>query len=538
MMKKELLKYILIAAVAALTACSSNDEFLEEKLYGKVFPEEFYRNREELEVANNALYDEVNRAFCADYASYVVVLYGGDDITTPYSANTSFLQNDTYVREAGNEDARKGWQDTYSTINIANGIIENYRKAEGTMSEEELQRYAGQAHFARAYLYFWLVRVFNEIPYVATVREGDRTMKLSSPEVVYEHIIADLKIAEEWLPMTWKGIDELKYTGGAFTQGAAKATLASVYLTMAGYPVKKTEYYRLAKEKAAEIIAGESEYGYRLLDHYADLWKVTPFLHDEMVFPILYNSVTDNHNVRAPKGCRPVQFGGWEQYCPEINFFHRFPAGERRDATFVTEFPLTSGWYQTEPTLPWPDNQPMLPWEQMMFKHPYYFKMWEAEGLEGANKWKPANDSEWYSSRTSQVIRYAEVLLIYAEAQAMADGAPDALAYECINRVRNRAFAGVGTRLNDLKPGLSGEAFRDSVFVERGWEFAGFEYACRWFDLVRRELVEDAASAEPEHSFLPGRSKDEWKITTPLSHESYFLPIPEEDVLLNPNLKK
>ncbi|MDR1675690.1 MAG: RagB/SusD family nutrient uptake outer membrane protein, partial [Tannerella sp.] len=132
----------------------------------------------------------------------------------------------------------------------------------------------------------------------------------------------------------------------------------------------------------------------------------------------------------------------------------------------------------------------------------------------------------------------AEVLLIYAEAQAMADGAPDALAYECINRVRNRAFAGVGTQLNDLKPGLSSEAFRDSVFVERGWEFAGFEYANRWFDLIRRELVEDAASANPEHSFLPGRSKDEWKIANPPTHESYFLPIPEEDVLLNPNLKK
>ncbi|MDR2765019.1 MAG: RagB/SusD family nutrient uptake outer membrane protein [Tannerella sp.] len=536
-MKKEFLKYMLIAAVALLAACSSNDEFLKENTYGKVFPDEFYRNQEELDVANNALYDEFNRMFNADYASYVVALYGSDDVTTPYSANTSYLQNDTYVREAANEDARKGWEYTYSTINIANGIIANYRKAEGAVSEETLHYYAGQAYFARAYMYFWLVRIFNEIPYVTTVREGDRTLTLSPPEEVYEHIIEDLKIAEEWLPVTWKGIDEIKANGGAFTKGAAKATLASVYLTMAGYPVKKTECYRLAKEKAAEIIARESEYGYRLLDHYADLWKVTPYLHDEMIFSIMYHNVT-NHNVRAPKECRPVQFGGWEAYCPEINFFRRFPAGERRNVTFVTEFPLTSGWYQTEPTLPWPEGKPMLPWEQMMFKHPYYFKMWEAEGLEGENKWKPAGDSEWYSGRTNQVIRYAEVLLIYAEAQAMADGAPDALAYECVNRVRNRAFAGVGTRLNDLKPGLGGEAFRDSVFVERGWEFAGFEYASRWFDLVRRELVEDAASANPEHSFLPGRSQDEWEIKKELlTHDSYFLPIPEEDALLNPNLK-
>ncbi|MDR1675005.1 MAG: RagB/SusD family nutrient uptake outer membrane protein, partial [Tannerella sp.] len=425
-MKKDFLKYILIVAVAVLAACSSNDEFLKENTYGKIFPEEFYRNQAELDLANNAMYSEVSRMFNADYASYVVALYGADDVTTPYSANTTYLQNDMYVRDAANTDVRGGWESTYTAINRANGIIENYRKAEGAVSEEMLHYYAGQAHFARAYLYFWLVRIFNEIPYVTTAREGDRTMTLSSPAEVYEHIVEDLKLAEEWLPATWKGIDELKYSGGAFTKGAAKATLASVYLTMAGYPVKKTECYRLAKEKAAEIIARESEYGYRLLDHYAELWKVTPYLHDEMVFSIMYNNVTE-HNVRAPKECRPVQFGGWEAYCPEINFFYRFPEGERKKATFVTEFPLTSGWYQTAPTLPWPEDKPMLPWQEQMFKHPYYFKMWEAEGMEGENKWRPAGDSEWYSGRTNQIIRYAEVLLIYAEAQAMADGAPDAL---------------------------------------------------------------------------------------------------------------
>ncbi|MDR2040975.1 MAG: RagB/SusD family nutrient uptake outer membrane protein [Tannerella sp.] len=537
-MKRDFLKYgMLIAGIAFLCACSSNDEFLKENTYGKVFPDEFYRNQAELEVANNALYHNFSKTFNADYASFVVAIYGGDDVTTPYFANTSYIQNDTYEYQAGNEDVKDGWEWSYATINIANGIIENYRRAEGEVSEEMLRRFAGQAHFARAYMYYWLVRLFNEVPYVTTVRIPDRTLPLAAPDAIYEHIIADLKIAEEWLPVTWKGIDETKANGGAFTRGAVKATLAGVYLTMAGYPLKKTEYYRLAKEKAAEIIEHESEYGYRLLDHCAELWKATPLLHDEMVFPLLYNKNTEDYNVRAPKPCRPVHFDGWEAYCAEINFFHRFPAGERRDVTFVTEFPLTSGWHEIKPTLPWPEDQPMLPWEKIMFAHPYYFKMWEVEGREGEDRWLPVGD-EWYSSRTNQVIRYAEVLLIYAEAQAMADGTPNALAYDCINRVRNRAFAGVGTRLNDLPSGLGGEAFRDSVFVERGWEFAGFEYAARWFDLVRLELVEDAASAEPVHSFLPGRLNTEWEIKKQLTHDNYFLPIPEEDVLLNPNLRK
>jgi hypothetical protein len=128
--------------------------------------------------------------------------------------------------------------------------------------------------------------------------------------------------------------------------------------------------------------------------------------------------------------------------------------------------------------------------------------------------------------------------LIYAEAQAMADGTPNALAYDCINRVRNRAFAGVGSIGNELQPGLNATAFRDSVFVERGWEFAGFEHASRWFDLVRFELVEDAAKETPVNHFLPGRSPKEWEIIITPTEKSYFFPIPEEDVLLNPNLRK
>ena len=175
----------------------------------------------------------------------------------------------------------------------------------------------------------------------------------------------------------------------------------------------------------------------------------------------------------------------------------------------------------------------------MMFAHPYYFKMWESEDSYGDTKWKKVDQtSEWNGGRTNQMIRYAEVLLIYAEAKAMSGG-PDPLAYECINRVRNRAFAGVGSTGKELTPGLNAEAFRDSVFVERGWEFAGFEFANRWFDLVRLKLVEEAAkeTPSPEYKYLPGRSSKDWKIANLPTKENYFYPAPEEDALLNPNLK-
>ncbi|MDR1880509.1 MAG: RagB/SusD family nutrient uptake outer membrane protein [Tannerellaceae bacterium] len=527
--------YLLCPMIAGLFACSSNDDFLKEKLNGKIFPEYFYSNQDELDLANNALYHDITQFYAADYDG-LLMLMGGDDITTPYFGNVDYIPYDIYLRPAGSPHIETGWGAAYAAINVANGIINNYHKAAGTVDEQTLREYAGQAYFVRAYVYFWLVRFFNEIPYITTARVMDKTILKSSAEAVYDSIISDLKKAEEWLPYRWTDVKSL----AGFTKGAVKATLASVYLTMAGYPLNKQEYYGLARDKAAELINNQSEYGYRLLDNFADLWKPTPLTNDELVFGLFYNKAIQA-NARAPKSCRPVQFGGWELYCPEINFFKRFPEGKRKEATFVWEFPLETGFYTDVPILPWPESRPMVSWENMMFKHPYYFKMWEMEGLEGATKWVPLSESDWACSRTNQVIRYAEVLLIYAEAQAMADGVPNALAYECVNLVRNRAKVGLNNGVNphvdDLQPGLSATAFRDSVFVERGWEFAGFEYASRWFDLVRLELVEDAAKEQPEHTFLPGRSPEEWPVTNPPTHESYFLPIPEADVLLNPNLK-
>lgn len=524
-MRKIFFKCMLIAGIVSLAACSS-DKFLEENLYGKLFPESFYNNEAELEMANNALYRPFSKSFHAYYTTLMRMLYSGDDITSPGA------QADHYVYTSADADIASGWRFAYETINIANGILDNYRRAEGTVSEEKLLRYAGQAHFARAYMYFWLVRIFNKIPYISTVRVLDRDIELSPPEEIYKHIIEDLKLAEEYLPETWNGIDQLKYTGGAVTKGAAKATLAMVYLTTAGYPVKDNEGYRLAKEKAAEIITNEARYGYRLLDHCAELWRPLPKLHDEMVFAFVYDGTID-YNVAAPAYNRPSWVSGaWGGVCSEINFFLRFPAGERKEATFLYEFPLENGRI----VQPWPQDKPLTSWENEPYGHPYYNKMWDTEESQGDTKWTIVPSGQWRCSRTNQMIRYAEVLLIYAEAQAMADNGPNDLAYECINRVRNRAFKGVGSNENNLPRGLSAQAFRDSVFVERGWEFAGFEFASRWFDLVRFELVEDAIKEQPVNTFLPGRNaRDGRPISAPSKPASYFHPLPDEDAKLNSN---
>jgi len=145
--------------------------------------------------------------------------------------------------------------------------------------------------------------------------------------------------------------------------------------------------------------------------------------------------------------------------------------------------------------------------------------MFDHDGMNWAATWEY---NELTSSRTTIAMRYAEVLLIYAEAQAMS-ASPDASAYAAINEVRQRAGTG------DLVAGLNQTAFRDSVIAERAWEFAGIEAnGSNWFDLVRTETVEKAAA---------DRDASEIQILTAPTHSKYFAPIPDSEILLNPNLK-
>ncbi len=116
------------------------------------------------------------------------------------------------------------------------------------------------------------------------------------------------------------------------------------------------------------------------------------------------------------------------------------------------------------------------------------------------------------------MIRYAHVLLIYAEAQARAGAAPSPEAYAAVNAVRLRAGLG------ELTPGLNSAAFATAVVNERAREFAG-EWS-RWFDLVRLEQVEAANASKDPGDLTPG----------PITKAKYRLPIPGADAQMNRNL--
>ena len=211
-----------------------------------------------------------------------------------------------------------------------------------------------------------------------------------------------------------------------------------------------------------------------------------------------------NGNQNSPASFFPENFGGWSDVFAEITFFNEFPAGPRKDATFIT-----SG--KKSP------SDPVITWKDFAYKHPYYNKFIDVPGYDLNNMGKYI---DWWSSRTVQVMRYAEVLLVYAEAKAMSGG-PDPLAYTCLNRVKNRAG------LSNAATGLSGTDFAKLVIDERKWEFAGLEPNARWFDMVRTETVEAATLK---------RDASEIALPSQPTKANYFAPLPAADRSLNPNL--
>src|SRR5688572_15116225 len=153
------------------------------------------------------------------------------------------------------------WNGPFSVIAQANLVLD---KVPGIQMDEAVKKkILGEATFLRAWAYFYLVRLYGDVPLLTTPIYSATDEKVyasrTSKDSVYAQIVADLKAAET------AGLPSTDASGRA-SLGAAKALLAEVYLTMAGAPLNKgQEYYQLAAQKAAEVT------GYSLFADYNSL---------------------------------------------------------------------------------------------------------------------------------------------------------------------------------------------------------------------------------------------------------------------------
>lgn len=483
-----------VVLIILFTSCS---KALEEKPRGLVIGSEGLSSQAGLEAALTGAYGSLQVPWESGFTtvSQIAMCMGADDLTThPGSNKEEFREFDLFTVSSLNSRMTPIWRGCYKTIQCTNNIINNYTAVEDG-NEATVQAIVGEAYFLRALCYYWLTRYWGDVPLLLTEKytSDQLSMKKSEPADIYKQIEADLLKAEEWVPDTKRETTGLGTQPGRPNKGTVKALLADVYLTEGGWPLKDQSKYALAAEKAKEVIDNKATYKFGL--YQGGFLKIFAGGTEEDVFTLFTRGQWSIYNSFYGLSTMPENEGGWSDFFPELKFFNNFPAGSRKDATFSTEFVV---------------NGKTIPWQEVTTKHPYYKKFTIQNGQKDT----------YMSANPVIMIRYAHVLLIYAEAQARSSSAPSAEAYDAINAVRHRAGLG------NLTTGLSSKAFADSVVQERAWEFAG-EWN-RWFDLIRLEQVEAANE---------GKDAGDLQITAgAITKDKYWMPIPGADAQIDPNL--
>ena len=488
------MKKIIISILGVLSLFGCVD--LKQEPLSFLTPENVSYDESNMTTMANGLYRALwgwNYGYCCRLFTLTL---GADDVIAGQLSKTRVIVIDELRADAtiSELDVKYFWTNMYNLILNSNLMIEGISGSSGSF--EEKKPYLGEAYFMRAFAYYNLVRIFGDVPAIIDSKSaqdvlGNENIGRNRVADIYDKIIVpDLIMAEEYLPEVPRTRDN-----SSVGKIAAQTCLSEVYLTMAGWPLKRTEYYAKAAEKAKQII--EASYNtHRLVEHYEDLWKeVMKSDNTEHIFAIncsRLNSMASQYGISF----LAMEENGWSDYLADEAFYLKYPDDERKAFNYKTTYNRAGR----------PGQTIIVPYTQSTMKSPFI------------NKYRDYGTDAAQSDGIIPIYRYADVLLIYAEAQNLANNGPDDLAYRCINDVRKRATGGTP---NDIPENLSGEDFDKYVVDERGWEF--FAEFKRWFQLVRREKVEECNrynSRVVEAGYID-RNK-----------ENYLMPLPPKEVEL------
>ena len=534
---------------AALISSVSCKDFLVEDPKGQFTTANFLNSVEEVDMAVCAIYSRVR--WSQNCTDPVGMAWQGDDITTNPGSNKGKYANVDAFRPV-NTDATvtAAWQMRYALIKACNYVINYIDEAPVEQKEKDIAK--GQGLYWRAYSHFLLVREFGPVP-VVTDLQPDYDQEPASIEAVYDRIVKDLTEAIRILPTDYRNSTQYTnprsmYNANIYiTRQAAQATLCAVYMAMAGYPLNKgAEYYGYAAEQAKAVIDGvkSGEYEYELLENIGQVYSfATPELNynNETVVGINF---TDAFSWSEPSSFALSylfeSLGGWGDAWGEYKFWLDYPEGKRKETFYFQKFVEGNDRNEKDPQT---GKYNLIDWWETTECHPmftiYSINYEDERSADGVfDCTKPVFGNDGISSMRSRVIRYAEVLLWYAESQARADGTPNDLAYECINRVRNRAGC------DPIPAGLSGEEFAEAAMKEHGWEVAGnfCGLVTRRSDMLRMNLLKDSFEYRKRNPTVviegiemkePVTITGNWTVG-----ETEYFPYPSNDSSLDPNLRK
>lgn len=569
-MKTKKLLYTGCFMAASLLSLTSCGDFLDEDPKGQLNPETFYTIEDDYTAGVNTLYDKVNQT--QSWTNPMYPQWQGDDITAnPGSNKQACAALDAFDSDGANKAVTEAWTQHYAVIKTANLIIEGSEKFPG--DKAKIATALGNAHFWRAYSYYYLVRVFGKLPIITKTNIEQFDAQPSAIEKVYELIVQDLKDAINELPTGYdKEPARLFGVDVWATKQAAQSTLAAVYMSMAGYPLNKgTEYYKLAAELAKDVITNNGTYGFILNPDWKDVYSMGNNYNMETVLGINNDAKGWwDHDSQLSSCCRfeGLGDGGWGDAWGEIAFWKRYPEGPRKNAIYAPKVTFQETitekigdkevkkdkiskavyWWELDN-----NGKPVVD-----AYHPM-FTIFTVNADEKGNMLKQPYDymginyKGMVNDRRHNLIRYSEVLLWYAESAARAGLSDLTEAKKCLKQVRSRAVADVenvtlGDGTTVKIDNMSAAQLAEACYIEHGWEVAG-----NWVSMVTRrsdELRMDELKKNFEYRVANApivvakeggkeyTAKESVTVKGAWSEDRIYCPYPTTDGEKNPNLKR
>ncbi len=452
-------RFIIIVSVTVLFTNCKKDLSIDPTI-PLILVDNYYKTEAEAIAAVNATYTPLSAIYngaawhLGDIMSDDADLGGGGG-----GDGTETAELDNFNVTSFNPIISIMWAQCYFGVLRANLVVTKVPLVP-VMSDAIRKRSLGEGHFLRAFYYYNLVRVFGDVPLYTNVITAEESITIgrSPKEQVYAQIIADLKMAETLLPNTTTGDDK-----GRATAGAAKGLLASVYLTMGN----KTE----AAAKAKQIIDNRATYGYDLWADYTDNFKLANENGKESLFEVQYRSGggtfsdygagSKMNTFFGPREQNVVATAGYGWNVPTRNFVDQYEKTGAAYSTIIDTRRNRTIWIPGDAYGTYTQPASLVGSPNGFNVKKYFIPIDNTTG----------DDGQWRSALNVPVMRYSEVLLIYAEA------AGPALGKTYADLVRNRAG------LAALPNGMNDAQWLAAIYKERRLEF-GFEMH-RWFDLLR-----------------------------------------------------
>jgi hypothetical protein len=510
------MKYIsnklkIALACALLVSQTSCSDFLKENAPSNLTPESFYTIPDHAEAALASVYADLRfmGGGAGIFSSNWQLLEALTGTSTTETAQNSDLNN-LYglVHDGNTAHVVNYWNGLYKVIAQANQVIAKVPPIT-PMPDAQKKKILGEAKFLRASAYFTAVRLWGDIPLITnpqTAGSEDFLPSRAPQEEIYKLIIADLTEAEN-AGLAWMDVS------GRVGLAAVKAQLARVYLTMAGFPLSKgVTHYKLAADKALEVItyANSNPTSINLFPTYLDVHRESLKNRVEHLFMIQHNTlVAGNPMGNMFPNFKPVTFngpGGTGSTVPTISFYNSYEVGDLRtkdqEGYFYTSYFTNGNGAKFE------------------LGAPYIFKHFNQTANGSAGVAGSRNDN-----LNVPQIRYAEVLLIFAEAQNEVGG-PNQQAYDAFKRIRDRAKL-----TTPALTAYSKDSFREAVWKER-WHELCYEQIT-WFDMIRLRKVFNETT-KGFNNFV-GHVNQSSKQA--LQEKHLLLPLGKQEMLNNPNLK-